>query len=174
MPALDKPGLVVSVAMLGTLTYTVIEAPEHGWRQHSPSWASPRAVLIAGVRRRRAAAEHPMLDVSLFADRRFSAASGAVTVTFFALFGFIFLITQYFQFVRDFGPLSTGARILPVADHRGRFGRRRAPRPAGRHQVVVTGLVLRDGDGWIARVAVDTSYGATIVPKWCSWAWGWA
>ena len=56
-----------------------------------------------------------MLDVTLFRDRRFSAASGAVTVTFFALFGFIFLITQYFQFVRGYGALSTGARILPVA-----------------------------------------------------------
>ena len=31
VPALDKRGLVVSMAMLGTLTYTVIEAPEHGW-----------------------------------------------------------------------------------------------------------------------------------------------
>ena len=56
-----------------------------------------------------------MLDVTLFRDRRFSAASGAVTVTFFALFGFIFLVTQYFQFVRGYGTLSTGARILPVA-----------------------------------------------------------
>lgn len=42
-------------------------------------------------------------------------------MTFFALAGFIFLITQYFQVLRDFqvlrefGPLSTGARILPVA-----------------------------------------------------------
>ena len=56
-----------------------------------------------------------MLDVTLFRDPRFSAASAAVTITFFALFGFIFLITQYFQFVRGYGTLSTGARILPVA-----------------------------------------------------------
>ena len=34
---------------------------------------------------------------------------------FFALFGFIFLVTQYFQFIRGYGSLSTGARILPVA-----------------------------------------------------------
>jgi len=31
------------------------------------------------------------------------------------LFGFIFLITQYFQFVRSYGPLSTGVHLLPVA-----------------------------------------------------------
>ena len=56
-----------------------------------------------------------MIDVSLFADRRFSAASGAVTITFFSLAGFVFLITQYFQLVRGLGPLDTGVRILPVA-----------------------------------------------------------
>ena len=56
-----------------------------------------------------------MLDLGLFRDRRFSAASASVTVTFFALFGFIFLITQYFQLVRGYDALSTGARILPVA-----------------------------------------------------------
>jgi hypothetical protein len=39
------------------------------------------------------AAEHPMLDVRLFTDRRFSAASASVTATFFSLSGFIFLIT---------------------------------------------------------------------------------
>ena len=56
-----------------------------------------------------------MIDVSLFRRPAFSAASGAVTVAFFALFGFIFLVTQYFQFIRGYGSLSTGARILPVA-----------------------------------------------------------
>ena len=76
-----------------------------------------------------------MLDISLFRDRRFSAAAAAVTVAFFALFGFIFLITQYFQFVRDYSPLGTGLRILPVAiGHRRVLGRRRLPRAADRHE----------------------------------------
>ena len=57
----------------------------------------------------------PMLDVTLFRVPAFSAASGSVTIAFFALFGFIFLITQYFQFIRGYGTLSTGVRILPVA-----------------------------------------------------------
>jgi hypothetical protein len=49
-----------------------------------------------------------MLDLRLFADRRFTAAALAITVAFFALFGFIFLITQYFQFLRGYSPLETG------------------------------------------------------------------
>ena len=115
------------------------------------------------------AAEHPMLDVRLFTDRRFSAASGAVTVTFFALSGFIFLITQYFQVVRDFGPLSTGARILPVAISiaiASVVGGILAPR-VGTRAVVVTGLLFfGTAMAWIAAsVEVDTSYWATIVPQ---------
>ena len=58
------------------------------------------AAFIVGEQRSR----HPMLDVRLFRNLRFSAASGAVTVAFFTLLGFIFLITQYFQFIRGYGP----------------------------------------------------------------------
>ncbi len=113
-------------------------------------------------------AAHPMLDVALFRDRRFSAASGAVTVTFFALFGFIFLITQYFQFVRGYGALSTGARILPVAlsiAAASVVGALLAPR-IGTKVVVTSGLLLFGASFlWISTVAVDASYAAVIVPQ---------
>ena len=146
-PPLDLPGLGLSVAVLGTLTCTIIEAPEHGWssaRRRSPASPLPRPLLLVVRASSSAAVAHPMLDVTLFRDRRFSAASGAVTVTFFALFGFIFLITQYFQFVRDYGPLSTGARILPVAVSiavASVVGALLAPR-IGTKVVVTTGLLL--------------------------------
>ena len=56
-----------------------------------------------------------MLDVRLFTNLRFTAASGAVTLAFFALFGFIFLIILYFQIMRGYSPLAAGVRVLPVA-----------------------------------------------------------
>src|SRR4029077_8363039 len=59
--------------------------------------------------------EQPMLDLSLFGNLRFTAASASVAISFFALSGFIFLVTQYFQFLKGYGPLSTGVRLLPVA-----------------------------------------------------------
>ena len=58
---------------------------------------------------------HPMLDVSVFANRRFSGGSLAVTAGFLTLFGFIFVITQYFQFIKDYSAFETGVRMLPVA-----------------------------------------------------------
>jgi len=116
VPGLDRVGLVLSVAMLVALTYTIIEAPSHGWSSAATigGFVLSAALLTTFVLWERHTS-HPMLDVTLFKDRRFSAASGAVTITFFALFGFIFLVTQYFQFMRGFGTLSTGVRILPVA-----------------------------------------------------------
>jgi EmrB/QacA subfamily drug resistance transporter len=166
---LDRTGLALSVAMLSCLTWTIIEAPGRGWR--SPETISGFAVSFAllavfvGVERHVAS---PMLDVSLFRDPRFSAASGAVTVTFFALFGFIFLITQYFQFVRGYGPLSTGARILPVALSiavASVLGARFAPR-IGTRAVVSTGLVaFGSAFLWISTVAVDSPYATVIVPQ---------
>jgi EmrB/QacA subfamily drug resistance transporter len=170
VPALDKPGLLVSTAALGVLVYTVIEAPGRGWASVATVGGLAGAALLVGlfvaVERR---APHPMLDVSLFADRRFSAASGAVTITFFALSGFIFLITQYFQLVRGYDPLSTGARIVPVAVSiavASVAGGLLAPR-LGTKLVVTTGLTMFAGAmAWIGLTAqVDTSYAAVIVPQ---------
>ena len=169
VPSLDLPGLGLSVLALGSLTWTIIEAPEHGWSSLTTlaGFAVAGSALVAFVLVERAAT-HPMLDVSLFRDRRFSAASGAVTVTFFALFGFIFLITQYFQFVRDYGPLSTGARILPVAVSiavASVVGALLAPR-IGTKVVVTTGLLLFGSAFlWISTVQVDTPYATVIVPQ---------
>ena len=58
---------------------------------------------------------HPMLDVSVFANRRFSGGSLAVTAGFLTLFGFIFVITQYFQFIKNYTAFQSGVRLLPVA-----------------------------------------------------------
>ncbi|MGL5909135.1 MAG: MFS transporter [Phycicoccus sp.] len=169
VPRLDLPGLASSALMLSALTYTIIEAPEHGWTSTftlaGAAVTTALVVVFVVVERR---AEHPMLDLSLFRDRRFSAASGAVTVTFFALFGFIFLITQYMQFVREWGTLSTGARILPVAVSIAAAsvaGALLAPR-IGTKVVVTTGMVLFGGSFlWVSTLTADSSYATQIVPQ---------
>ena len=111
------------------------------------------AVLLAAFIAAERRAAHPMLDVRLFRNMRFSAASGAVTVSFFTLLGFIFLMTQYFQFVRGYGPLSAGVRLLPVAASVGAgsvAGTQLAVR-AGTKLIVTTGLAaMAVFYGWVA------------------------
>ena len=113
---LDPLGAVLSILGLSGVLLAIIEAPERGWGD---------SIVIAGfllgasflvgfaVWERRAA--HPMLDVSFFKDPRFTAASGTITLTFFALFGSTFLLTQYFQFVLGYSPLKAGMMTAPVA-----------------------------------------------------------
>jgi DHA2 family multidrug resistance protein-like MFS transporter len=56
-----------------------------------------------------------MLPLTLFRDRRFSTGSGVITVAFFVMFGFFFLMTQYLQFGRGYSPLEAGLAGLPLA-----------------------------------------------------------
>jgi predicted MFS family arabinose efflux permease len=56
-----------------------------------------------------------MLPLDLFRDRRFSVASGVITLTFFSMFGFFFLSTLYLQNVLGYSPLEAGLAGLPMA-----------------------------------------------------------
>ncbi len=161
---LDRPGLVLSVVALGALVHTIIEAPSRGWS--SPATVGGFAVAAAAfagfvvVERRRV---DPLIDVTLFTNPRFSAASGAVTVAFFALFGFIFLITQFFQQLQHLGPLASGIRVLPVAVSiavGSVVGVRVGLTRVGTKGVVAGGLLLLAAAfAWTATVGVSVPYG---------------
>ncbi|GAA2057246.1 MFS transporter [Williamsia deligens] len=161
-PPLDRIGLVLSTVALGALVYTIIEAPDRGWASVPTlvGFAVAAVVLVVFVLQE-VRVEHPMLDVRLFTNLRFTAASGAVTSAFFALFGFIFLVTQYFQSVRDYGALETGVRMLPVAGSIA-VASILGPRIAvaiGSKVVVALGLVsLSAAFGWASTLSTDTSY----------------
>ncbi|HEV2811692.1 MAG TPA: MFS transporter [Solirubrobacteraceae bacterium] len=115
-PPLDIPGAVLSTVGLSALVYGLIEAPAAGWFS-GPTIAAftVAAVLVGGFVRRELTTAHPMLDVRLFRLPAFSAASGSLALTSFALFGSIFFLTQHMQGVLRYTPLEAGIRLLPVA-----------------------------------------------------------
>jgi EmrB/QacA subfamily drug resistance transporter len=143
---LDYLGLVLSGGFMALLVYTIIEAPNRGWAAAgSLAGFAGSALLLAAFILGERRAERPMLDVRLFKDMRFSAASVSVTISFFTLLGFIFLITQFFQFVRTYSPLSTGVHLLPVAGAvaiGSTLGTRLAVR-IGTKTIVTAGLALQ-------------------------------
>src|SRR6188472_4545819 len=158
----DGPGLVLSSAAMALLTYTLIEAPNRGWSggRSLAGYALAAALFAAFIVRERTVAE-PMLDVSLFRNLRFTAASGSVTIAFFGISGFSFLITQYFQFFKGYAPLSTGVHLLPVAFAVGLMsvlGTQLAVR-FGTKQVVTAGLFcLAVFFAWVSTADTATSY----------------
>jgi EmrB/QacA subfamily drug resistance transporter len=113
---LDFPGLGLSIAMVGLLVYTVIEGPHRGWLsvETLASFAGTLVLLAAFIKRELSTSE-PLLDVRVFRNARLSAATGSIGIAFFVLFGFTFLVTQYFQFVRGYSTLSSGIHTLPFA-----------------------------------------------------------
>ena len=115
-PKLDPIGAVLSIVGLTALLYAIIEAPTVGWT--SPLVMGVIALglvlMVAFVFWERHST-HPMLDVTFFKNPRFTAASASITLVFFAMFGSIFILTQYLQFVLGYSPLETGIRMLPFA-----------------------------------------------------------
>lgn len=114
-PPVDLPGAALSIVAVAALVYAIIEGPR-GWTEPVVLGGFVLAAILAVTfvwwERR---IPYPMLDVRFFRNPRFSAASGALALTFFGLFGSMFLMTQLLQSVLGFSPLGAGLRMLPVA-----------------------------------------------------------
>jgi MFS transporter, DHA2 family, multidrug resistance protein len=163
----DPLGAVASIAGVGLLVWTVIEAPRHGWASATTiaGFAGSLVILAAfvGWQLRR---PDPMLDVRLFRNPRFTAASGAIALAFFGLFGFIFLITQYFQVVLSYDPLRAGVATLPFAVVTGLVSPAAIAlmKRVGTKAVVTTGLALMSAGFVVAAgTSVDSAYWGRII-----------
>jgi EmrB/QacA subfamily drug resistance transporter len=112
----DVFGAVLSIVGLVSLVYAIIEAPQDGWTSPKILGAFAFAAVVLGVFAWwESRCDHPMLDVNFFKNPRFTAASSGITLIFFAMFGSLFLLTQYFQFVMGYSALKTGCALLPMA-----------------------------------------------------------
>jgi len=142
---LDLVGVSMSIAGLVALVYGIIDGGENGF-DRPLVWVSivaGLAVLAAFVRYERRS-DHPSLDVSLFSDRRFSAAVGAIGLVFFAAMGSMFFLAFYLQLVRGYTPLQSGLLMIPFAAAQLIFAPQSASmvRRFGPRAVSATGLAL--------------------------------
>jgi len=112
----DFAGALLSIAGLGLLLWSLIEAPVRGWSSPVTITAGVAglAVLAVFVLWERASS-HPMLNLDFFRRRRFSAAVGSVGLATFGLFGTLFVMTQYLQLSLGYSPLQAAVRVLPAA-----------------------------------------------------------
>ncbi|MFI8183598.1 MFS transporter [Actinacidiphila glaucinigra] len=113
---IDPVGQLLVIALLGSLTYAIIEAPAAGWG--SPVIVGCLALalfsaasLVPYERRRR----EPLIDPRFFRSAPFSGATVIAVSAFAALAGFLFLNTLYLQDVRGLSALDAGLHLLPMA-----------------------------------------------------------
>src|SRR6185312_16122429 len=156
----DPLGAILSIAGISLLTWSIIEAPQHGWGSFATiGGILGSLVILSGFAWWQARRPDPMLEVRLFRNPRFSAASAAIALAFFGLFGFIFMITQYFQIVRGYDPLRAGVATVPFAIVTGAFSPLAIVlmKRAGTKIVVTAGLLLMSA-GFV--VASSTQVGS--------------
>jgi EmrB/QacA subfamily drug resistance transporter len=114
--SLDVVGTLLVGGALVAVVDAVIEAPTRGWTGLGTlAEAAGGLVALAIFVWWELRVDQPLIDLRIFSSRAFSAASGSITVTFFALFGSLFVFTQYLQLVHGYSPLSAGVRALPFA-----------------------------------------------------------
>ncbi|MEU4925593.1 MFS transporter [Streptomyces yokosukanensis] len=110
----DPVGQILVIALFGSLTYAIIEAPEAGPAAVAPFAAIALAALLALLWYEPRRAE-PLIDLRFFRSAPFSGATVIAISAFAALGGFLFLSTLYLQNVRGLDALHAGLWMLPMA-----------------------------------------------------------
>jgi DHA2 family multidrug resistance protein-like MFS transporter len=110
---IDLPSVALSLAAILPVVYGLKELARGGWAP------LPLAAVVAGAvfgwvfaRRQRRLAD-PLLDLSLFARRAFSAALGSMMFGTLLMGAIMMFIAQYFQLVHGLSPLRSGLCMLP-------------------------------------------------------------
>ncbi|GGU57971.1 MFS transporter [Streptomyces albospinus] len=112
----DVVGQLLVIALLGSLTYAIIQAPETGWTSAEILSfvlvaAASLASLVGYERRRR----EPLIDLRFFHSVPFSGATVTAVCAFAALGGFLFVNTLYLQNIRGLSAPDAGLYMLPMA-----------------------------------------------------------
>jgi DHA2 family methylenomycin A resistance protein-like MFS transporter len=112
---LDLPGQILAVVTLGSLTYALIEANNHGWT--SPlilglfATAVVAGALFIWTELR---STSPMLQLQFFKNRTFAAAATVAGLVSFGMFGIFFFLTLFLQNVQGYSAFQAGLRSLPM------------------------------------------------------------
>jgi EmrB/QacA subfamily drug resistance transporter len=159
----DVPGAVLAALSLGGLTYWLIE-----WHT---ALAVPALVvgLAAGVafvvveHRSR----HPMMPLTLFGSRTFSAANAMTLLVYAALGAVTFFLVINLQTVLGYGALQAGLALFPItvlmlflAARGGALATRIGPRIP----LTVGPLVLAVATAWLSRIDASSSYWLDVLP----------
>ncbi|WAM13402.1 MFS transporter [Rhodococcus sp. JS3073] len=173
---MDLVGIAASITGITVLVWAIIEAPHHGWTSSVTVGAVALSIaVLIGFVFWELRTEHPILDLRLFRNRRFSLPALAIAIGYFSMFGFLFLITQYFQGVREYTPFEFGVASLPfaVSVAVGAPVATLLAQRIGTTPVIVFGLLLTGVGLYLGgQVAVDSSYLTDVLPSMVSMALG--
>jgi EmrB/QacA subfamily drug resistance transporter len=163
-PPLDLPGLLLLSPGLAALVYGLSEVGIEGGFGSAKvivGLGAGAVLLTAFVVHAVGAGSRALIDVRLFRDRAFAAASGTTFIFGVSLFGAMFVLPLYYQVARGESALDAGLLLAPqglgAATAMPIAGRLTDRRGAGR--IVPYGvLVALVGTGVYTQLSADTSY----------------
>ncbi len=164
----DVPGQVAAIATLVLLVGSTIEGGVHGFGATDVLAGYVAALACGGLFVWfEAHGRSPMLPLSLFRSRVFSACSVAGLLINIAFYGLIFVISLFFQHVQGLSPLMTGLALAPVM-----IGITAANVVSGSMQerlgptrvLALGAAILAAASAGMLGVGAGTSYGAIVVP----------
>jgi EmrB/QacA subfamily drug resistance transporter len=166
--SIDLPGVgLASVGLLGVV-YGIVHASAAGWTDQTV--VGPIAIgaaFLAAFVAWELRTDEPMLPMSFFKSRAFTATNGVSIAMYFGTFGSVFLLAQFFQVAQHYTALQSGLRILPwtvmpifIAPVAGILSDRIGGRP-----LMALGLLLQGGGlAWMAAVTTPTIAYIDLVP----------
>jgi EmrB/QacA subfamily drug resistance transporter len=162
-PGLDIAGSIFGAVSLGGITYALIE-----WGGTAAWWSAGVGVVGAvAFLLREARTRHPMMPLTLFGDRTFSAANLMTLLVYAALGAIPFFLVLQLQTVLGYGALLAGAGTLPIticmlflAGKGGELGSRIGPRIP----MSVGPVVMAAGALWLRGVTEGASYWTHVLP----------
>ena len=170
----DVAGAGLAALALAGITYALIDAPERPGSRAGPvlagiiGAAAFLAFLTLERRRGRPSSQTaPMLPLSVFGSRQFSAVNMVTFLVYAALSGVIFLLVLQLQVASGFTPLAAGAALLPVtllmlalSARSGALAQRIGPRwlMAGGTAICAGGVLL------MTRIGLRASYLTDVLP----------
>lgn len=164
---LDVPGAVLAAFGLAGTTYALIQAPDDG--------ASP-AVLVGAIGGIAALAAfiqterrspNPMMPLSIFESKQFTAANLVTFAVYAALSGVFFLLVSFLQISVGYSPIAAGAATMPVTALMLVFSARSgalAQRIGARIPLTVGPLILAAGMLMMTLIEPGGSYVTSVLP----------
>ena len=112
----DVPGVVVFVVGLTGLVYGLSRGGLNGWGDPlTIGGIVLGAVLLPAFVAIERSHRAPMLDLTIFENRLFAAATGAAFINGLSRFALMFLFVFYFQGVKGHDPIRAGIELAPLA-----------------------------------------------------------
>jgi EmrB/QacA subfamily drug resistance transporter len=158
----DPAGVLLAAGGLTSLVYAIIEQPTRGWDPVTVTTLTAGAALLAAFAAWEARARHPVLNVRLFANPRFTWATVGFGLVGLVLTGAMFLFTQYLQDVEGYRPFDAGLRIIPLVAGMlagAQAVSRLLPRIGAKVAMAAGFTLLAAGLALFGTATVDTGYG---------------